>query len=96
LLAEVQKAQEKAQLYQLLINYLGELSDGMGGPEAEASFLGREVIQEVILELRDRKELLAEVALSGSEPRRKTPRRRAAKSPPKKPPEGGRKPPPKK
>ena len=57
---QYQEAQERRVVFQMLINYLAEILDGLTQPkDAQMCFIGRESLQRVLTEvrdLRDRKE----------------------------------------
>ena len=100
LLRAVQRVEEKAKVYQFLINYLSEIVDGLGNSsEAGVALLSPEVIVEVTEELHDRREDILDSADSlvapkelPAEPKKKkapklAPRKAPRKKPPKKSPE---------
>ena len=86
LLKEAKKADEKVKIYQLAVNYLGEINDGIdstAATEPGVSMLSRDTLMDVIEELKDRQEdILDSAEKLVDEP--KKPRKVPRKKPPKK------------
>jgi len=78
LIADLQRRQEKAALVQILINNLGEMSDGVNLPtDPTAASISREVIQELVIELKEQKALLLRGPTSPTDPDSKKPEENA-------------------